>query len=174
MAPLFVQSYMTSRNLIVINVFFLSRVSLSQLCVLLHFGQQTQFRENGRDVAVLIRLSSERRISSVSGENWVHVSTFQAERFQNYLDVIDTVITLIIQYLGREVKSLRRFRRIEVRFLYLLYLCLLFHTKYCNCVTSERFFYECFLLLYLAEIYRNTGLFEMIAGVLTTCHTQYT
>jgi len=38
MAPLFVQSYVTSRNLIVINVFFLSRVSLSQLCVLLHFG----------------------------------------------------------------------------------------------------------------------------------------
>jgi len=26
----------------------------------------------------------------------------------------------------------------------------------------------------LEKLFTNTGLFEMIAGVLTTCHTQYT
>ena len=29
-------------------------------------------------------------------------------------------------------------------------------------------------LIYLVLCKRNTGLFEMIVGVLTTCHTQYT
>jgi len=96
--------------------------------------------KSSRDVAVFIRLSSERCLSTMSGENWAHVSTFQAARRQNYLDIIDTVITLIIWHLRKEVKSLRRFKRIEMRVLYLVPLCLLLHMKYCNHVTSERFF----------------------------------
>jgi len=40
---------------------------------------------------------------------------------------------------------------------------------------KKTFYRNCFIRI-AAEVYtwKNTGLFEMIVGILTTCHTQYT